>query len=123
MYLLFSRTWTQTVRNQSNWDDFHEENVLLNEELRDNARAVFNEETEQEFHNALYDNDADYSRLVRFVLAQLIAQGLIREEKHEGRDSTYWKTSKLNALCPKILKYQLPIIDPLVEEYDKQQLN
>jgi hypothetical protein len=108
---------------QRNWDNFHKENVLLNEELRDNARALFNEQTEQEFHNALYDNDSDYSRLVKFVLAELIAQGLIREEEHEGRDSTYWKTSKLKALCPKILKFILPIIDPLVEEYDRQQPN
>ena len=44
---------------QKNWDNFHEEEVLLNKELRDNARAVFNEQTEQEFHNALYDKDAD----------------------------------------------------------------
>lgn len=105
---------------QRNWDNFRKEDVLLNEELRDNARALFNEQTEQEFRNALYDNDSDYSRLVKFVLAELIAQGLIREEEHEGRDSTYWKTSKLEALCPKILKYILPIIDPLVEEYDRQ---
>ena len=60
-----------------------------------------------------YHKDADYARLVRFVLAELIAQGLIREERHEGMDSTYWKTSK--ARCPEILKYVLPDIDAFVE--------
>jgi glutamyl-tRNA(Gln) amidotransferase subunit E len=108
---------------QKDWDNFHKEDVLLNEELRDNARALFNEQTEPEFRNALYDNDSDYSRLAEFVFAELIAQGLFREEEHEGRDSTYWKTSKFKALCPKILKFILPIIDPLVEEYDRQQPN
>jgi uncharacterized protein YqeY len=106
---------------KSNRDNFDKEDILLNEELRNNASALFNEKTEQEIRNALDDNDSDYSRLVRFVSTELIAQGLFREEEHEGRDSTYWKTSKLKALCPKILKFILPIIDPLVEEYDRQQ--
>jgi hypothetical protein len=61
--------------------------------------------------------------LTRFVSAELIAQGLFREEEHEGRDPAYWKTSKLKALCPKILKFILPIIDPVVKEYDRQQPN
>jgi glutamyl-tRNA(Gln) amidotransferase subunit E len=106
---------------KSNRDNFDKEDILLNEELRNNASALFNEKTEQEIRNALDDNDSDYSRLVRFVSTELIAQGLFREEEHEGRDSTYWKTSKLKALCPKILNFILPIIDPLVEEYDRQQ--
>jgi hypothetical protein len=57
------------------------------------------------------------------VLEELIAQGLFRKEEHEGRDSTYWKTSKLKALCPKTLQYILPIIDPFVDEYDRQHPN
>jgi hypothetical protein len=105
---------------QKNWDNFHEEEVLLNKELWENAKKVFNE---QEIHNALYDKDADYSRLVKFVLTELIAKGVIREEKHEGRDSTYWKTSMFAALCPKILEVILPDIDAFVEEYNEQQLN
>ena len=32
-------------------------------ELRNNARTVFNEQSEVEFHNALYDSYADYARL------------------------------------------------------------
>jgi KAP-like P-loop domain-containing protein len=86
---------------KSNRDNFYKEDILLNEELRDNARALFTEQTEQEIRNALDDNDSYYSRLVRFVSAELIAQGLFREEEHEGRDPAYWKTSKLKALCPK----------------------
>jgi len=34
------------------WDDFHEEEVFMNEELRRNAKAVFNEQSEAEFHRA-----------------------------------------------------------------------
>jgi hypothetical protein len=94
---------------KSNRDNFHKEDILLNEELSDNARALFNEQTEQQIRNALYHNDSDYSRLVKFVLEELIAQGLFIEEEHEGRDSTYRKTSKLKARCPEILKYRLYI--------------
>ena len=49
-----------------------------------------------------------------------LQQGLIREEKHEGSDPPYWKTAKFKELCPKIVDVVLPVIDPLVEEYDKQ---
>lgn len=101
------------------WDNFYEEEVLLNTELRENAGAIFNSQTEEEFHNALYNNDVDYARLVRFVLNSLVNQGLLSEEKHEGRDSEYWKTTKLYALCPQIISVELPIIDSLVEEYDR----
>lgn len=38
------------------WDNFHEEQVFMNEELRKNAKAVFNEQSEAEFHRALYDS-------------------------------------------------------------------
>jgi hypothetical protein len=105
---------------KSSQDNFHKEDILLNEELRDNAKALFNEQTEQEIRNALYDNDSDYSRLAKFVVEKLIAQGLIREEEHAGRDPTYCKTSKLKAHCPEILKYILYIFP---EEYDRQQPN
>ena len=53
---------------QRSWDNFYEEEVLLNEELRTNARAIFNERTEEEFHNERYDNNADYARLAKYVL-------------------------------------------------------
>lgn len=46
---------------QKSWNNFYED-VLLNEELRTNAKAIFNERTEEEFHNARYDNNADYAR-------------------------------------------------------------
>jgi hypothetical protein len=105
---------------QKGWDNFYFEKVLLNEELRNNARAVFNEQTEEEFHNALYDNDDDYARLANHVLDCLVNQGLLTEEKHEGLDSTYWKTAKLHALCPEIVRYHLPGIQDMVEQYDRQ---
>ena len=102
------------------WDDFYEENVLMNEELRNNARAVLNEQTEEEFHNALYDSNSDYARLVRYVLEHLVSQGLLNKQKQQGRDSIYWRTDKLKELCPDIIRVQLPVIDSLVDEYDRQ---
>lgn len=65
---------------QKSWDNFYEEEVLLNEELRTNARAIFNERTEEEFHNARYDNNADYARLAKYVLDCLVRQGLLTRE-------------------------------------------
>ena len=57
---------------QKEWDNFYEEDVLMNEELRNNARAVINEQSEGEFHNALYDSNAGYALLVRYVLDSLV---------------------------------------------------
>lgn len=54
------------------------------------------------------------------MLQCLVNKGLLTEEKHEGRDSTYWKTAKLYAICPQIVDVVLPEIDSLVEEYDRQ---
>lgn len=104
---------------QQSKDNFHYAEILLNKELRENAKAVFNKETEDEFHNALYDNDNDYGRLVKYVLDCLIKQGMLTEEKRGGLDY-YWKTPKLYALCPQIVQVILPVIDPLAEEYDRQ---
>lgn len=101
------------------WDNFHYAEILLNKELRDNAKAIYNDQTEEEFHNALYDNDEDYARLVKYVLNSLINQGMFTEEERGGLDY-YWKTTKLHNLCPQIVQVHLPSIDFLVEEYDKQ---
>jgi hypothetical protein len=104
---------------EKEWDDFYQHNVLMNEELRKNARAIFNEESEEEFHNALYNSDSDYARLVRYVLDSLVKLQLFRRNQ-EGGSSVYWRTTKLKELCPETLKVQIPSIDRLVEEYDKR---
>jgi hypothetical protein len=106
---------------QKSWDNFYEEEVLLNEELRTSARAIFNERTEEEFHNARYDNNADYARLARYVLDCLVLQGLLTKEEQQRRDSTYLRTPKLNEICPQIVKFALPVIQPMVEEYDRRR--
>ena len=64
----------------------------MNEELRNNARAVINEQSEREFHNALYDSNAAYALLVRYVLDSLVNQVLFKEEREEGRHSVYLGT-------------------------------
>jgi hypothetical protein len=100
---------------QKEWDNFSEEQIFLNQELKENARALYNEESEKAFLEEIFDQDAEYQRLTRFVLNSTLSQGLLERE-----ETTYWKTSKLKELCPKILAYDLPVIDPLVDEYDKQ---
>jgi hypothetical protein len=100
---------------QKEWDNFSEEQIFLNQELKDNARALYNEESEKVFLEEIFDQDAEYQRLTRFVLNSLISQSLLKRE-----EATYWKTSKLKELCPKILAFVLPGIDYLVDEYDKQ---
>ena len=104
---------------QKEWDNFYED-ILMNEELRDNARAVINKQNDGEFQGALYDSNAGYALLVRCVLDSLVNQALFKEEREEGRHSVYLRTDKLKALCPEILRVILPVIDPLVEEYDRQ---
>jgi hypothetical protein len=123
----FTRNYVTVVKGHSckwickqRWDSVTEYEVLVNEELRTNARAIYNEETEEEFHRALYDNDADYARLIKYVLQCLVNQGLLKVEKHEGQDPLYRKTAKLYALCPEIVKYDLPVTKDMVEEYDRQ---
>jgi hypothetical protein len=66
---------------QKEWDNFYEEDILMNEELRDNARAVINEQSEGEFQGALYDSNSGYALLVRYVLDSLVDQALFKEER------------------------------------------
>jgi hypothetical protein len=61
-----------------------------------------------------------YYRLVRFVLDCLVDKGLLEENKQKDADSVYWRTDKLKALCPEILRVGLPVIDALVRQYDKK---
>jgi hypothetical protein len=102
---------------EKEWDVFYEPEVLLNEELRRNARAVLNEESEEEFHNALYDSNECYARLVRYVLDCLLRQDMLEEKKKPG-DTSYWRTEKMRELCPEIRNVLLPVIDDIVERYD-----
>src|SRR5687767_14114900 len=88
-------------------NSFHSEEVLMNESFRKYGPAVFNKESEEEFHKALYDQKAEYSQLAEYVLNDLIGQGLIIEQKNDG-DSTYIGTEKLGILCPKIASVILP---------------
>jgi predicted transcriptional regulator len=101
------------------------ENSLQNmknlvENIKNKEPLLRNEKSEVEFHKALYDNDVDYARLARYIINCLVGRGLLVEENHDGEDSTYWRTDKLKTLCPEILKYTLPVIDPIVDEYDSR---
>jgi hypothetical protein len=101
---------------QKSWDNFYEEVVLLNEELRTNARAIFNERTEEEFHNARYDNNAGQ---VRIRLPS--SAGSVDQREATTKRFYYLKSPKLNEICPQIVKFALLVIQPMVEEYDRPQ--
>jgi len=72
------------------------------------------------FTEQLYDSEEGYSRLARYVLDCLVNRGALREEKHHGQDFAYWRTDRLKALCPEIMRVMLPVIDRIVDEYDRQ---
>jgi hypothetical protein len=99
---------------------FYSEDVLLNEEFRKEAPGVFNKESEEEFHKASYDQQAEYNQLAEYVLKELISEGLIIEEKKEWC-SAYIPTEKVGNLCRRIESIILPSINKLVEEYDEQE--
>jgi len=61
---------------QKELDNFYEEDILMNEELRNNARSAINERMEREFQSALYDSNSGYALLVRYVLDSLVNQAL-----------------------------------------------
>jgi hypothetical protein len=105
---------------QNNWDNFSDMEVFSNEQLKENARALYNKESEETFLEEIFEPDAGYQRMARFVVDSLVKQGLLeREEK--PNEAIYLRTSKLKELCSKILAYNLPVIDALVEEYNKQK--
>ena len=103
------------------WDNFYEYQVFENDELKEYARAIYNEETYVDFFEKIFDSDADYQRITKFVMGSLVNQDLLtRELESDGKSYYYLKTSKLKALCPKISKVILPVIDFLVEQYEKE---
>jgi hypothetical protein len=103
---------------EKEWDNFSDMEVFSNEQLKENARAIYNKESEKTFLEEIFEPDGSYQRMTRFVVNSLVDLGLLeREEK--TNETTYFRTSKLKELCPKILAYDLPVIDALVKEYTK----
>jgi hypothetical protein len=105
---------------QKEWDNFSEEKVFLNDELRDNARALYNQESEKAFVEEIFESETNYQQMTRFVVNSLVDIGLLEKEEKPG-EIIYWRTSKLKDLCPMILSYDLPVIDALVIDYDKSR--
>ena len=106
---------------QSEHDNFYEDQIFNNDEFKTQARAIYNEETQKDFLDKIFDSDAEYQKMTRFVISSLENQGLLtREVESDGSTYAYRKTSKLRELCPKILGVDLPSIDFLVDEYDKE---
>jgi hypothetical protein len=106
---------------QKEWDDFHDEQVFMNDEFIKNARAVFNEQSLQGFLDALLEDNSKYLLFARRMLDALIRRDLfVKEENNPQLGTTYWRTDKLKDLCPTVLQFQFPVIDSLVDVYDKQ---
>ena len=106
---------------KNNWDNFYEVQVYTNDEFKTHARAIYNNESERDSMEKIFDADADYQRMTRYVITSLVNQDLLTKElESDGSSYSYWKTSKLKELCPNILAVGLPSIDFLVDEYDKE---
>ena len=107
---------------QKEWDNFSEEQVFLNDELRNNARALYNQESEKAFLDEIFESEASYQQMTRFVVNSMVDIDLLEKEEKPGQ-TIYSRTSKLKDLCPMILSYDLPVIDALVKEYNRSKYN
>jgi hypothetical protein len=96
-------------------DTFHRSEFLFNEEIR-MARAY---DYEDQKHEALYNDDHHYGRLVSHCLTWFTQNRLLREERIRDNDgsefSMYRKTQALLRLCQEILRYQLPDIRSMLQ--------
>jgi hypothetical protein len=100
---------------QQEGDTFHKSEFLLNEEIK-TARAY---DYEDQKHEALYNDDHHYGRLVSHCLKWFIQNQLLIEERIPDKGgseySMYRKTPALVRLCPKILRYELPDMRSFVQ--------
>jgi hypothetical protein len=107
---------------QKEHDNFYEHQIFDNDEFKTYAGAIYNKETEEDFLEKIFDSDAEYQKMTRFVIGDLVNKGLLdKKVKPDGTVLEYQKTSKLKAICPEILGVGLPSIDYLVEKYDKEE--
>jgi hypothetical protein len=106
---------------QHDWDNFNELQVFTNDEFKTHARAIYNDETERVFMENIFDSDAEFQKMTRFVIETLVNLGLLTKRlESDGSTYTYYKTSKLKELCPKIMEVGLPSIDFLVDKHDSR---
>ena len=101
------------------WDNFSEVDVFSNEQLKNNARSFYGKESQEVFLEEIFELNGRYQKTTTFVLNSLIDYGLLKKVENP-KETTYQRTSKLKALCPEILKSNFPVIDRLIEEYDKR---
>jgi hypothetical protein len=109
---------------QQEKDTFHRSEFLFNEEIRKAGAYDF----EDQKHEALYNDDHHYGRLVSHCLTWFTQNGLLREEKNRDNDdgsefSMYRKTQTLLRLCLEILRYELPDMRFILQNTDQDQPN
>jgi hypothetical protein len=76
---------------------------------------------QNDIKNAIHDDEGDFRKLIDHCLNWLKVNTLI--EVQENTSSVlYNTTSRLESLCPEIIKYQLPVLDPVIEA-EKEILN
>lgn len=97
-------------------DTFHRSEFLFNREIRKAGAYDF----EDEKHEALYNDDHHYGRLVSHCLTWFTQSGLLTEERIRDKDGSefimYRKTQVLLRLCPEILNVQLPDIRSMLPD-------
>lgn len=106
---------------QKEHDNFYEHQIFDNDEFKTYAGAIYNKETEEDFLEKIFDSDAEYQKMTRFVIDSLVSQGLLDKKlKPDGTILEYQRTSIMKALCPEILAVALPSIDYLIDKYNKE---
>ena len=102
-------------------DNFYEDGVFSNDEFRTHARTIYNEETKKDFLEKIYDQDANYQKMIRGVIDSLVNRGLLRREEMADRATNeYWKTDLLKELCPEVRRAQSPDIDAILDKHNKE---
>lgn len=73
---------------------------------------------QDEIRNSIYDDKTMFRELINYCMNWLEENDLIKIQKN-NLTITYKATSRLESLCKEIVKYQLPVIDPVIEAEKK----
>jgi hypothetical protein len=64
--------------------------------------------------NSIHDDKGEFRKLINYCMNWLEVNDLIKIQKNNSA-IIYNATSRLESLCTEIVKYQLPVIDPVIE--------
>ena len=69
---------------------------------------------QDEIRNSIHDDTVEFSKLINYCMNWLEVNDLIKSQKDDS-PIIYNATPRLESLCTEIEKYQLPVIDPVIE--------